>query len=354
MIYVQNTDYSLGYDDDGNLIFSIISTGALANRAEVYLTYTKLKPESVTASDIIGGVDANTGKYTGLELVNQVFPKFRLIPGLIGAPKFSESPSVAAVMVAKAENINGIFTGLAVVDIPSDSESGADVYSEVPEWKNRNNYTSEHMIACWPKVKLSENVFHLSTQLIGLMNSVDNSNEDVPYTSPSNSGLQINACVNAAGEEINLGLEEANLLNGAGIFTALNWFGGWKAWGNRTATYPDNTDIKDCFIPVRRMFDWIRNDFIKMFWQEVDANMTPRLIQTIVNSYNVRLNGLQNMGAILGGRVEFLSSENPTTDLMNGILRFHIYYSPTPPAEQIIGIVEFDPDYMQTLFAAAA
>ena len=94
------------------MIFSVIPTGALANQAEVYLTYTKLKPESVSASDVIGGVNAVTGKYTGLELVNQVFPKFRLIPGLIGAPKFSELPEVAAVMVAKAHKQLLIFQAI--------------------------------------------------------------------------------------------------------------------------------------------------------------------------------------------------------------------------------------------------
>ena len=353
VIYKLNEDYSLGYDDDGNAILSVITGGALAGKTRVFLTYNKLKPEAVTAYDIIGGVDAQTGEYTGFELVNRVFPKFRFIPGLIGSPKFSEIPSVAAVMRAKAENINGIFSGQAVIDIPCDT-AGADVYTEAPEWKNLNNYMSEHQIVCWPKVKLGDDVFHLSTQLIGLMNSVDNGNEDVPYESPSNHLLQMNACVNAAGEEITLGLEEANYLNGQGIVTALNWVGGWKAWGNRTGIYPSNTDVKDCFIPVRRMFDWIRNDFIQMFWQKVDAPMTPRLIRTIVNSYNVRLNGLAAREMILGGRIEFLSSENPTTDLLSGILRFHVYFTPPVPAEQIVGIFEFDPDYLEVLFDSVA
>ena len=349
-IYSRETDYSLSYDDNGNAILSVITGGALSGKTQVYLTFSKLKPDAVTSYDIIGGVDASTGDYSGFELVNAVFPKFRLIPGLLGSPKFSEKPEVAAVMRAKAENINGIFTGQAVVDIPCDSE-GADVYTEAPEWKNRNNYMAEHQIVCWPKIKLGDDVFHLSTQLIGLMNSVDNSNEDIPYESPSNHLLQMNACVNAAGKEINLGFEQANYLNGQGIVTALNWIGGWRAWGNRTACYPSNTDVKDCFIPVRRMFDWVRNNFIQMFWQQVDAPMTKRLIQTIINSYNVRLNGLQAREMLLGGRIEFLSTENPATDLLSGILRFHIYFTPPVPAEQIVGIVEFDPDYLETLFS---
>ena len=172
MDYTAGTDYSIGYDDDGDAILSVIKGGRMAGLSKVKVGFTRLKPSLVTANDIIGGIDAVTNERTGLELVNSVYPKFRLIPGLIGCPKWSEYPAVAAVMRAKAENINGVFLGQAVVDIPSDT-SGADVYSEVPEWKNRNNYVSEHQIVCWPKIQLGDNVFHLSTQLIGLMNSVE-------------------------------------------------------------------------------------------------------------------------------------------------------------------------------------
>ena len=42
---------------------------------------------------------------------------------------------------------------------------------------------------------------------------------------------------------------------------ALNFAGGWKAWGNRLGSYPTNTDPKDNFIPVRRMFDYVGNTF---------------------------------------------------------------------------------------------
>ena len=351
--YTKEKDYSLGYDDDGNAILSVIKGGKLASATKIKVGFTRLNPSLVTPSDIIGGIDAVTNDRTGLELINSVFPKFRLIPGLIGSPKWSEYPAVAAVMRAKAENINGVFHAMAVVDIPSDS-SGADVYTEAAEWKNNNNYVSEHQIICWPKVKLGDDIFHLSTQIIGLINSVDSENEDTPYVSPSNHLLQMNACINSAGKEIYLGLEEANLLNGEGIVTALNWSGGWRAWGNRTGAYPFNTDVKDCFIAVKRMFDWIQNDFITTFWQEVDAPMTVRLIRRIVNSYNVRLNGLAAREMILGGRIDFLQSENPVTDLLGGITRFHLHYSPPVPGEEIVGIVEFDPEYMQTLFSSVS
>lgn len=188
--YTAGVDYSVGYDDDGNAILSVIKGGRLASASKVKAGFTRLKPNAVTANDIIGGVDAETGDYTGLELINSVFPKFRLVPGLIACPKWSTNPEVAAVMRAKAENINGLFTATSVSDIPTDS-TGADRYSEAPEWKNRNNYTGIHEIVCWPKVKLGDKVFHLSTQLIGLMNKTDSGNDDTPYESPSNKLLQM-------------------------------------------------------------------------------------------------------------------------------------------------------------------
>ena len=306
IIYKLGIDYSLGYDDDGNLILSVISGGALTGKTRAFLTYTKLKPELVTANDIIGGINSATGDKKGLELIGEVFPKFRLIPGLIAAPKWSEKPAVAAVMRAKCENINGVFTAMSVVDIPS-SADGADVYSEVAEWKNTNNYMSEFQIACWPLIKLDDKVFHLSTQLIGLINSVDNDNGDIPFESPSNKNLQMNACINSSGKEIYLGKDQADLLNSQGVVTALNFYGGWKAWGNRTAIYPSSTDPKDDFIPIRRMFNWIRNEFTLTFWQKVDKPITYRLIRSIVDSFNVRLNGLRAIEAIIDGRIEFIT-----------------------------------------------
>ena len=254
-------------------------------------------------------------------------------------------------MRAKADAVNGLFTCVCVLDVPCDA-AGAKYYSDVPAWKNSHNYVAEREIACWPKVKLDDKVFHLSTQLIGLMNKTDTEHDDVPYKSPSNELLQMDSCVNDAGDEIMLGIEQANYLNSQGIVTALNWVGGWRAWGNRTAAYPANSDPKDCWIPVRRMFDFLGNQFILTFWQSVDEPMTPRLIRTIVNTFNMYLNSLVAREMLLGGRVEFRESENAYTDLMNGILKFHIYITPPMPAEVIEGIFEYDPQYLSVLYEA--
>ena len=345
---ITNLKYDFNYDDEGNAILSITSTGYPTS---LKISYVKADPSQVTANDIIGGVNAQTGAYKGLELVSRVFPMFRLIPGIILAPGWSEKSEVAAVMRAKCENINGLFTCISIADIPSDS-TGAQTYSEVPAWKNANNYTSERQIVCWPKIKLGNDVYHMSTQLAGLMNNVDRSHNDVPYKSPSNELFQMDGCVLASGAEVSLGLEEANYLNGQGITTALNFMSGWVAWGNRTASYPANTDPKDCFIPIRRMFDFVGNTFIQTFWQKTDEPMTPRLVRTIIDSFNCYLNGLAAREMILGGRIEMLADENPLTSIQDGHLVFHVYLTPPPPAEMIEAVLEFDPDYFSVLYEA--
>ena len=346
---VAGVDYSLGYSDKGEAVFVALKGGVFEGQSTVLAKVPKLSPEAVDEYDIIGGVDVSTGEYEGLELVDRVFPKFRLVPGLLAVPKWSQFPAVAAVMSAKMSNINGHFTGESVVDIPSGSD-GADRYTKAPEWKNLNGFTLPHQIVCWGRPKLGDDVFYLSTQLVSLMNRVDAGNDDIPYESPSNKSLQMDSLVTTDGKEVFLGPDQAAYLNGQGIVTALNFSGGWVAWGSREAVYPANTDPKDAFIPVRRMFHWIGNEFVQTFWQKVDKPITRRLIKTIVNSYNVRLNGLAAREVILGGRVEFLETENPVTDLMDGILRFHIYITPPSPAKEIWAILEFDPSYFKTLF----
>ena len=181
------------------------------------------------------------------------------------------------------------------------------------------------------------------------MAQVDGDHDSVPYKSPSNENLQMNAAV-AGGEEIWLDPQQANYLNGQGIITALNFEGGWKLWGNRTAAYPANTDVKDSFLPTRRMFNWVSTTLVLTSWQYVDYPIRRRFVDTILDTFNIWLNGLTAKEYILGGRVEFLESENPTTDLMDGIIRFHCYVTPPSPAREIGFYVEYDPAYIQTLF----
>ena len=121
---------------------------------------------------------------------------------------------------------------------------------------------------------------------------------------------------------------------------------GWTAKGNYVGCFPANTDVKDYFIPVSRMFDWIGNTLIRTFWSKLDLPMTKRLLDTIQDTCSIWLNGLVSSEILLGARVEILGEENPVTSLMAGIIKIHIYITPPSPAQEIDFVLEYDPDYV--------
>lgn len=348
--YVRDTDYTLSFDDDGYLVIeSLKNTDGdfLCETArELEFAAEKLDPTKVSAEDVIGGV-STSGVKSGLELISECFPRFRLVPGIVIAPGFSHNPGVAAVMATKCANINAVFKAICVVDAPTDTLTQ---YTDVPGWKNDNNIVDPTQVLCWPKLALDGIVFHQSTQLAGLMGQVDSDNDDVPYVSPSNKNYQMTSSVLDDGTEVWLDVETAAYLNGNGVVTALNFTGGWKCWGNRTACYPGSTDVKDSFIPVRRMFSWVGNTFVQTFWQRVDYPLNRRQIDTVTDSANIWLNGLTAKQYILGGLVEFLDTDNTITDLMDGMSCFRVRFTPPSPNREIDFKLEYDPAYLKTLF----
>lgn len=343
---IKDTDYTVAHDSDGNVVLTVLNQAKITGDT-VTLAYKEVDVTKVTAADIIGGVDITTGKKTGLELIEEVYPRLGLIPGTIIAPKYSTSSTVAAVMKAKCAEINGCFQTICAVDIDT---STVRKYSDCNEYKNQNNLTYKDMIVCYPKSGLGEEQYYLSTQVAALMCQVDSQNDNIPYVSPSNHNMQCDRTCLEDGTDVYLSKLEANYLNGIGIVTGLNFSGGWKIWGNRSAAYPSNADPKDNFIPIRRMNNWIGNTIITTFFSKVDSPINKRLIETITDSINIWLNGLAAQGVILGGRVTFDADVNPVTSLIDGKIRFHVYVGYATPARDITFDLEFDPSYFATLF----
>ena len=302
---------------------------------------------TVTGADIIGGVDAASGKRKGLELIDEVFPRFGLIPGQIIAPGFSDNPAVALIIGAKCAAICGHFNCIGIADIPASVPN----YTEAHAYVMDNNLTDKNLTMFFGSPVFDGKAEPGSVHWAGITSQRDSENESIPYWSPSNKRLLANGLMHA-GKELALDPRQAAYLNSQGIVTGLSWIGGMVGWGNRTTAYPGVTDVKDTFIPVRRMFNFVGNTLVTTAWQLVDGPLNRRLAGTVCDTFNVWLNGLARREFLLGGRVEFLSDDNPTTDLMDGIARFHVFFSPPSPARELDFILEYDPAYIQTLFAA--
>lgn len=342
--YIAGVDYSF---DLATGQFSRLIDGAIHSSATVQVDYVFGDPSLVTSEHIIGGISTVTGKKTGLALLDTCFARFGLVPETVVAPGWTHDNEVNAVMTAAASSINGLFPATVVIDI---DDTVAVKYSDVNEYKNSRNLVDSEQILVWGKLGLGGKIYHQSTQLACLIQRTTAENEGIPYESPSNKNYQCDSLI-VNEQELWLGPDEAAYLNSIGVVTALNFVGGWKCWGNYTAAYPSNTDVKDYQIVGRHMFHWVAKEIILTYWQKLDAPMNKRNIESIVDSLNIRLNGLTAREFILGGRVEFNSDENPVTDLMLGSLLFRVWFTFPGPMQDMNFLLAYDPEYLSVLFS---
>lgn len=338
---VLDTDYSLSFNEAGYLEITVL-TGSVTT---LTVSGTQLDPSLVTATTIIGSIDAESGVETGLELVRKVYPQFGLVPSLLLAPGWSQYVNVGLMLAAKCEDINGMFTCECVVDIDS-SSTGATKYNDVADTKIASGFASEHMVCVWPKVRFAGKDMYMSAMYAAMVAYTDYENGNVPNLSPSNKSLRISATVLADGTEVNLDRIQGNELNGAGVVTAIN-LNGFKAWGNNTAAYPETRDPKNRWIACRRFFSWWGNSFITTYMEKVDSPANYRLIESIVDSENVRGNALVSQGKCAGIRMVYNPDDNPVANVIDGKIVFKQYLAPYTPAEDILNVLEFDPSMIE-------
>ena len=133
-------DYVASFDDDGYVVIAATETGAMKALDSVSVTGSKLNPDGVTAEDIIGGID-ETGTRSGLERVDEVYPRLGVVPTILIAPGFSKNPSVAAALEAKAQLIYSITNAIALIDLSSASD-GATKKEDVAKEKAKTTVAS--------------------------------------------------------------------------------------------------------------------------------------------------------------------------------------------------------------------
>lgn len=134
--------------------------------------------------------------------------------------------------------------------------------------------------------------------------------------------------------------DHATAVNASGVTTAFR-SNGWRLWGNYTGAYPAVTDAKDMWLAVRRMFNYQGNTFVQTYLDRVDDPMNSRLIESIVDSENIRCAALApDMWA--GASIEYTAEDNPATDILAGKMTFRQHIAPYTPAQYIVNILDYD------------
>lgn len=354
--YTEGTDYTLEIDEDtGFLQINIIAAAdggtipsdlaTLAGEAD------QLLPSGVVQADIIGAMTA--GVSTGLYKAHHVYSKTGLVPGMLRAPYWGRIRAVKDEIKSIALNIAGEFRCHGVVDLDHQASEIAN-YTAVPTWKADNFYYDKGMVNCWgPRVEYDDEYYLLGDHYVAQCLLTDASDEagGIPYISPSNKIILADALVDDSDNEVLFTKPNINTINDQGVVGAVPTRFGFRLWGNRTAIYPSDSDPREAFIPIRRMFDWVHNSLVLTHEAKVDSPGNKKQIQSVVRAEQLRINGLISAGALIAGRVAFLETENPIDDLMDGKVKYHVWLTPPVPMEDIQFIVEYDPDGIAAVFA---
>lgn len=340
-----NQNVSFAFDSTtGFLTITMLAGGKGAAATAIKVSGKVIDPSKVTKEDVIGAVDPSTGAETGAQVIRQVYPRLGIVPGLILAPGWSQIPEVGLALAAKAAKINGVYSAMALLDLDT---AKAKKYTDTKSVKEESGYTSPFCYPLWPCDRVGEYILAKSAVAGAMIQYMASDNEDVPNQSPSNHLLGVGGQCLEDGTEVYLDQDQANTVNGYGVTTAINQ-NGYRLWGNYTGAYPASSDAKDIWFAVRRMFSWQGNNFIQTYFDEVDDPMNNVLVQSVVDSENIRCSAYAPK-YWAGASIEYKSDDNPKTAILAGTMKFRQHIAPYTPAQEIVDIIDYDTD---TLAAA--
>ena len=283
--------------------------------------------------------------------IHTVYERFGRVASLLCVPSVSEEAAVAAAMVAAVSNIGGRFKGIALCEIPAGDERSGATGADVDDAAEEKSSTSPYVIWAWPNVGVGDLRFPASVALAAALNATDGQYGGFPYVSPSNKPLPVTGayCVveDSAGDAVRkavfLTRDDVNSYLGShGITGFRNTAQGWVAWGDNTAAFPGSTDAKDYMIPIRRMFNYVGNQFQVFADARVDLPLNVRQLEGVIKSFNQFLAGLVGFGALNAASVELDSERNTTESLLSGTVYVRIRIAPPPAMVVIEGVLEYD------------
>jgi hypothetical protein len=334
--FVAETDYVL---DAAAGVMTRLPGGTIPAGGSVSVTWSTIDPALVTDSDVIGGVDAVTGAYTGLSALLGAEEKLGVSPRIIIAPNFSHRQAVATEMAAIANRLRAV----AVVDGPNSTDADVQAY--------RQNFGDARVYLVDPWVKVldpasgHELVEPASARVAGVIARIDA--ERGFWWSPSNQ--EIRGIVGTSRPiDFQLGdtSSRANLLNENEVATIIRQEG-FRLWGNRTTA----SDPKFAFLSVRRTADIINDSLLRAHLWAVDRNITRTYVEDVTESVNAFLRHLTAIGAILGGRC-FADPELNTPDqIAQGRVYFDFEFTPAFPAERVTFRSHLVNDFIAEIFA---
>lgn len=295
-----------------------------------------------TKSAVIGGVDNNTGKRTGLQAFLDARNAIKVTPRILVAPGFSHELAVGTEMNSLAQRLKAV----AIVDGPNTTDAAA--ISARENYGSDRVYVVDPWVKVWDVVQKKEVVQPASARVAGLISKMDNARGW--WWSPSN---QVIDGIVGTARGIDFELSDvncrANHLNEHEVATIVHE-SGYRLWGNRTCS----TDPKTAFLCVRRSADMIAESILYAHLWAVDRGITKTYLEDVRDGVRAYIRHLKKVGALIGGDCWVDPEINTPDQIAQGIVYWDYDFTPVYPAEHLVFRSHIVDRYLVDLFPLAA
>ncbi|MEK0158694.1 phage tail sheath subtilisin-like domain-containing protein [Pseudoalteromonas piscicida] len=292
-----------------------------------------------TQSNVIGGVDATTQQYTGLQALRAAKSSLGVKPRILIAPGFDHIEAVITEMVSIADKLR------AMVYASGPDTSDADAITLRNKFGSKRLYLCDPWVRVWDTASNGEISQPNSARIAGVRAKVDN--EQGFWCSISNK--LINGMVGttrAIDFELGDVASRANLLNKEHVGTIINEKG-YRVWGPRNCS----ADPKWVYECVARTADIINDSLLAAHLWAVDMGISGETyFNEIVEGVNAFLRDLKAKGAIVNGECWADPELNTPSQIAQGKTYFDFDFTPVYPAESITFRSRMTDKYLEEIF----
>lgn len=303
------------------------SLDAIADQAKPVTVVVRVEQgdtEAETTTNIIGGVDATTGKKTGMKALLAAQSLLGVKPRILGVPGH-DSKAVATELLSVAQSLRA-FAYLSAYGCKTVSEAIA----------YRENFSQREAMLIWPDFLSWDTVTNTdakafaTARALGLRAKIDQ--QTGWHKTLSNVG--VNGVTGISADvfwDLQDSATDANLLNKNDVTTLIRK-DGYKFWGSRTCS----DDPLFQFENYTRTAQVLADTMAEAHMWAVDMPMHPSLAKDILEGIKAKFRELKSAGYIIDGNAWIDDAANDKDTLKAGKLVIDYDYTPVPPLENLL------------------
>ncbi|CAI0730497.1 phage tail sheath protein [Serratia entomophila] len=303
------------------------SLDAIADQAKPVTVVVRVEQgdtEAETTTNIIGGVDATTGKKTGMKALLAAQSLLGVKPRILGVPGH-DSKAVATELLSVAQNLRA-FAYLSAYGCKTVSEAIA----------YRENFSQREAMLIWPDflswdtVSNADATAFATARALGLRAKIDQ--QTGWHKTLSNVG--VNGVTGISADvfwDLQDSATDANLLNKNDVTTLIRK-DGYKFWGSRTCS----DDPLFQFENYTRTAQVLADTMAEAHMWAVDMPLHPSLAKDVLEGIKAKFRELKSAGYIIDGNAWIDDAVNDKDTLKAGKLVIDYDYTPVPPLENLL------------------